>query len=456
MTNDPPPPNTPPQPAWRQWLKDAESPNPTTSQTALRRLARVLYPVAVDLAEGDLMLRASGLVYTTLLSLVPLIAVSFSVLKGFGVHNQLEPLLHGLLLPLGEQGQEITRRLIGFVDNMRVGALGSLGLAMLFYTVVSLVQKMEEAFNRIWNVRRNRPLFQRFSNYLSVIIVGPVLIFAAIGMSHSLLGSPLARWLLGLEPVGGIRLDPGPLLPFLLISGALSFFYLLVPNTRVQPKSALVGGLTAGLLWEGLGWLFAAFISGSTSYTAVYSAFASLIVFMIWLHLVWLILLIGAAIAYHHQNPQLFPGQRRGLAPSVRQLERLGFLAMLLVGRNHYQKGPPWSLEAMARQVRAPMEMLEKATDALEADGLLVRTRDEPPRFLPGVPLDETTAAAVLAALRRAGEQPGLNPGPDPADPALERLLAGIDATLAREMEKTTLKTLALDGATAPPEPVNT
>lgn len=122
------------------------------------RFFRVVYVVLRDLLEGQLTLRAMSLVYTTLLSMVPVLAISFSVLKGFGVHNQVEPLMLKFLEPLGEKGVEITAQILGFVENMRVGVLGAVGLGLLIYTVISLMQKIERAFNFIWHVKRLRPL----------------------------------------------------------------------------------------------------------------------------------------------------------------------------------------------------------------------------------------------------------------------------------------------------------
>ena len=137
-------------PRWRAWVT---------------RALRIVHAVANDVTEGQLGLRAMSLVYTTLLSLVPLLAVSFSVLKGFGVHNQMEPVLASFLAPLGERGVEITSNVIGFVENMQVGVLGAMGLGLLLYTVISLVQKIESAFNYAWHTAQTRTLGQRFANY---------------------------------------------------------------------------------------------------------------------------------------------------------------------------------------------------------------------------------------------------------------------------------------------------
>ena len=142
----------------------------------LVKTLRLLAVSSRDFSEGLINLRAMSLVYTTLLSLVPLLAVSFSVLKGFGVHNQIEPLLLNFLAPLGPKGGEIAASIIGFVENLNVKVLGAVGLAVLLYTVFSLIQKIEDAFNDIWRVRRQRSLARKISDYMSVLLIGPVLI----------------------------------------------------------------------------------------------------------------------------------------------------------------------------------------------------------------------------------------------------------------------------------------
>src|SRR5690554_4428770 len=143
-----------------------------------------------------------SLVYTTLLSIVPLLALSFSVLKAMGVHQRMEPLLYQFFEPMGPQGMEVAERILGFVDNMRVGVLGSVGLALLVYTVISLVQKIERSFNTIWRVPEMRSMAQRFSNYLSVIMVGPLLMVSAIGVTAAIFSSEIAQTLIAIEPFG--------------------------------------------------------------------------------------------------------------------------------------------------------------------------------------------------------------------------------------------------------------
>jgi membrane protein len=410
----------------------------------LTRVLRVFYVVIRDLLEGQLTLRAMSLVYTTLLAMVPLLAVSFSVLKGFGVHNQIEPLLLNFLKPMGERGVEMTSRIIGFVDSVKAGVLGSVGLALLLYTVISLIQKIEQACNDTWHVNRSRPLSQKFSDYLSVILIGPVLVFTALGITASVMSTAVVQKMVAIKVFGSLMELATTLVPYLLMVAAFTFVYIFVPNTRVRFRSALTGGLVAGVLWEASGWAFASFVVTSAKYTAIYSGFAILIMFMIWLYLSWLIVLVGASVAYYHQHPESVTVHRRKLRLSNRMQEKLALLVMFLVGNNYYENLPALTLEEFAQSLNVPMEALEPVMEALEGYGLLTQTADEPPTYLPGRPLDTTGLKDVLDAVRGANEMVDLKPQSESAELAIDQLVEHLDQAMARALHNSTLKDLAL------------
>jgi membrane protein len=369
----------------------------------LSRFLRIMSMVARDIRSGMLTLRAMSLVYTTLLSMVPLLAVSFSVLKGFGVHNQLEPALINFLAPLGEKAADITHNIVGFVENMKIGVLGALGLGMLMYTVVSLIQKIESAFNFTWRIRSTRNLAQRFSNYLSVVMVGPVLIFSAVGITASLRSNTIVSRIEALPYMGDVIQLVGSFVPYLLIIAAFTFVYLLVPNTRVKPKSALYGAVVAGVLWRWSGMLFAGFAGGSTSYTAIYSGFAILLLFMIWLYLGWMILLIGASIAYYHQHPedQRLAGDTPHLSAVMR--ENLCLQLMQIIADEHYHsRGFETSLSSMSARLRVPHSMTARMLNTLEQCGLIVAAEGREARFLPARAIDQISLLEIIQCARLA------------------------------------------------------
>jgi len=368
------------------------------------KFLRLLYVAVREFTEGHITLRAMGLVYTTLLSIVPLLAVSFSVLKGLGVHNQIEPLLLNFLSPLGPKGEEISAKVIGFVGNIKVGVLGTLGLSMLFYTVISLIQKIESALNAIWKIKKSRSFARRFSDYTSIILIGPVLIFSAMGLTASVMNTRVLQGIISVELFGAAIYLAGKIIPYLLVCAAFTFIYSFVPNIKVKFRSALAGGLFAGILWETTGWAFASFVVSSTKYTAVYSGFAILIMFLIWLYLSWLILLVGAEVSFYHQYPQFLTVKKETLLLSNRLKERLAILVMFLIGDNFYHDRKPWNLDSLLNQLNFPLEPVQDVLTALEDHGFLLQTGDDPPAFLPAKDLENIKLRELLSSVRIAEE----------------------------------------------------
>ncbi|UCE78539.1 MAG: YihY/virulence factor BrkB family protein [Nitrospiraceae bacterium] len=370
----------------------------------LIRSFRFVHVMFNELTDEQLTLRAMSLVYTTLLSMVPLLAVSFSVLKAFGVHTRMEIFLYHMLEPFGPKGIDLSMRIISFVENVRVGVLGSIGLSLLFYTVISLIKKIESSLNYIWKIKRPRSFARRFSDYMSVILLGPVLIFSALGISASVMSSVVVEKLISIEPFGTVVYASSKIMPYILVCAAFTFIYIFVPNIKVRLRSALVGGICAGVLWKTLGWAFASFIVTSTKYTAIYAGFAILIMFMLWLYISWLILLIGGQIAYYHQYPRFFTAVKEDFLLSNRLKERLALLVMYLIGYNHYHTKSPWTLSAIIERVRLPVNPVQKVISQLERNNLIMETGDDPPALLPARDIEQIRIRDVLEGIRTAEE----------------------------------------------------
>ncbi len=398
-------------------------------------LLRYPYALGRDLLTGELNLRAMGLVYTTLLSLVPLAAFAFAVLKGLGVHRDLEPLIYEFLRPIGERASELTVQMMSFVENVRGGVLGSVGLAFLLYTVVATIQKLEGAFNFAWHVERPRSLMRRVSEYMSLMVIGPVFLVIVFGLFGAVASHESMRWLTQQEPFGTIVRGLGMLGPYLFVTGVFTFLYVFVPNTRVRLRPALAGGLAAGVLWAASGAVFAKIVAASTQMVAIYAGFAIFLAALIWIYLSWLILLIGAQLSFYVQNPRYL---RAGQAPvrltsSLR--ERLAFTIMLLIARRFLAGEAPWRQRALAEDLEIPGSALASVMDSLEKAGLVTLTEEED--VLPARDLDGIALADILNAVRderqyetwllwRARTEPAADAVADTVESAIRERVAGL------------------------------
>ena len=423
---------------------DPEISEVTRFKRLIHSLLKIGFMVIRDFIENLVNLEAMALAFKTLLSLAPLLAVIFSILKGFGVHNRMEPALAEALAPLGEKGKEVTAYLIGFVDKMSAGALGSIGLVTLFITVLSLMGTIEQAFNRIWHVKSPRKLTRRFSDYLSVILVGPVLVVAALTITATLQSNAFVQKMISLEPFGTVILTFLKFVPYFTLWGAFTFLYFLVPNTRVKLTSALVGGLVAAVLWQTVGWGFTVFVASSTRYYAIYSSFALLLLFLLWLHVGWVIVLLGAQVAYAHQHFRFYEGERELLVNSPAGREKLALHMMFLIGRNFFHGLDPLNVTALANQLYLPAGLVRDFMETFRQSRLVLPVADDETFVLARDP-ERISIKEILDCVRNSGVKKPLVRNDD--EVAIEQLLQKVDDSVARTLEGKSLQTLIVENS---------
>ena len=415
--------------------------------TRLKRLLhfalKIVVMVGRDFIQNLVKLQAMALAFKTLLSLAPLLAVIFSLLKAFGVHNRMEPALAEALAPLGDKGAEITVHLIGFVNKMSAGALGSVGLVTLFITVLSLMGTIEEAFNHIWRVKSPRKLARRFSDYLSAILVGPILVFAAVTITATLQNNAIVQSLLSLQALGAVILFLLRLVPYITLWGAFTFVYMFIPNTHVRLRSAVVGGLVAAVLWQKVGWGFAVFVASSTRYYVIYSSFAILLLFLLWLHIGWLIVLLGAQVAYAHQHIHFYLGDRELLAQTPAGREKLALHLMLLIGKNFYHGRDPLNVAGIAAQLRLPAGIVKEFMVMLADLKLVLPLAEEDTYVLARAP--ETIAVKeILDGVRNSGRSARAQRHGSKEESVIDDILRDIDKAAAKGVEGKNLQALLL------------
>ncbi len=388
-----------------QYVWDVSAQRAPAWRAAMIEPARLIWALTRDLASGQISLRAMSLVYTTLLSLVPLLAVSFSVLKAFGVHNQIEATLRNFFAPLGSEGEVVAVRIVEFIGNVNVGVLGAAGLAFLVYTVVSLMQKIEEALNFIWHVPNARSMGERFSRYLSVLLIGPLLVFSALGITASVMNNEVVARLLASPYLSWVAIVAARVAPYFMVAAAFSFVYLFIPNTRVRIGPAVIAGVVGGVLWQTAGWAFAAFVAESSNYEKIYASFAVLLLFMIWLYVCWFILLFGANVGFYVQHPEYLLAKRGGPKLSNRMREAIALGIMGTIAARHRNGAPIPTITDLSNTLATPIPAVSDVIGALERAGIVAATRGNPPGYLPGRDLGQLSINTVLESVRAAGEE---------------------------------------------------
>ncbi len=318
--------------------------------------------------------------------------------------------------------------------------LGFVGFLLLFYTVISLLQKVERSLNYIWHVPKERSIPQKVRDYLATVVLAPVLIIGGMGVLATLMNSDVLRFLATIGPLGYMLEQAGRLTSIAVIVGTFAFIYSFMPNTKVRFWPSLIGGLVAGVLWIAAGWGFTSFIVGSTKYTVIYSAFATLILFMIWLYLMWLIVLTGSAVSFYAQNPHYINIRRENVSFAIALTEKAALIAVYFIVRGWYEGDGPWTTDRLANETNVPTPVLVNVLGALEKAGLIRATGDVGQSFVPARPPEMTPVKAVLDAVRNdeGTGHPGIDSLRSPQP--IETIFKRIDDAVQAELGSMTIK----------------
>jgi membrane protein len=395
------------EPRWKRWVNFFTedvwrfdfSELTRVRKSALQAL-QVLLLVSERFFKDRLMLRAGALTYTTMLSIVPLLAFMFAVLKGLGVQRRLEPIV---LERVAVGSQEIVTRLMNYIDKVKVGSLGAVGLVLLVVSIILVIDNVENAFNDIWSITARRTYLRKFSDYLALMTVAPLFLLLAISVTASLKSLTLVTWLKfqpGLGPlvVLGLRL-----VPYAAIWFVLTFLYMFLPNTRVKLAPAFLAGALTGTVWQLTQWFYVTFQVGVSRYNAIYGTLAQLPVMLVWIYISWVIVLFGGELTFALQNVHAYRRERK--CGELHFLARVE-LAWGLLREVHarFASGlAPWTADGLSRVQRVPASQVRQVLEELEALGyvLPVKTKDDP-AYVPALDFSNVPVVDVLENLEHS------------------------------------------------------
>jgi len=406
---------------------------------ATLRVLRYPYAVLRDLSRGQINLRAMSLVYTTLLSIIPLLAFTFAVLKIFGARRDLEPIVFEFFRPLGAAAaQELTTRVLQFAGRVSSGVVGSVGLALLAWTLVGTIKKVEDSFNFLWHVEQPRSFARRVAEYTGLLITAPVILVGFVGLLHAAVATGPVQEVVHLPLLQRLRGAGIALAPFAMVTALFTALYMMIPNTRVHWRAALTGAVVGGALWAATGRLFTAFVVYSTRLTIVYAGFAFVVAALLWTYFGWLILLAGAQLSFYVQNPTYLRLGLQQLRLSSIELEQLSLKLMYLVGRTHVAGGRRWTVNRLATELGLPGVAVAQMASALEQAGVLICT--EADELVPSRDIGRIPVYEILDIARRQASG-HVAPRHVPI-PAVDRLLAQLEDARRHRCGDLTLRDL--------------
>jgi membrane protein len=419
----------------------------------------------------QVLLRASALTFTTLISIVPLIGFLFAMLKPFGLHRTV---LARMLDYLTAQSEEMKRALESmavnveqFLDQTDVTALGFFSFLVIVMAIGSLLKASEESFNAIWHVHRSRPFFVRLRDYTFIVIITPMLFFAGFALqrgfsdagltpllivreafeglltSYDRLYASSSYWLSSLDTLATFGFSTLHLLPLVVLWMLFTLVYMYAPYTRVPVVAGLAGGLVGATLWFVAYSFYIQFQVGMVRYNRIYGAFASLPFSLLWIYFSWVIVLMGAQVSYVINNLDSYRQLRRLDNPSPACRERLAVRLMTIIARC-FREGKPISQEALAHMNQVPEPLVDDVLMQMERANLLLRVQANPDSdilYLPSRPNDRITIEEIINAVRNDGDRLIL-----PHDASFDRVDASLDArdrALKAHLEGVTLDAFA-------------
>ena len=388
------------------WRIEASSLPPRKSY--LLRQARVVVLAVRGFHRNRCMLRASALTLYSLLSVVPVVAMAFGIAKGFGFEAKMQTMLLGWF-----PGQEqVVGQVVDFAHSLLETANGGLvagiGAALLFFTVVKMFSNIEKSFNDIWGVPKGRTWFRKFTDYLSLMVVLPVLIVMA-STATAIVASrveAVVNFIKVLGPVGSVVMVALGVLPYLLIWIVFFMLYIYMPNTKVNVRSALLAAAVAGTTYQIIQWAYIASQIGVTRYSAIYGGFAALPLFIMWVQVSWVVVLLGAEIAFAHQNVATYEFEPDCLEASLATRKMVALAVMHHQVKDFVEGKKPETAEEIAHALGAPFRLVNEMCYELTQVGLLVETKKSDPRlsgFTPGRDIATITVARVMEALDQRG-----------------------------------------------------
>jgi len=421
---------------WRIRLK-----NYSPAQSFLIKQLRIIILAIRGYAEDKCKFRASALTFFSILSIVPVVAMFFGIAKGFGQLEKVEDQIMERFAGQEEVGKYIVQFANSLLENTKGGLVAGIGIAFLFWTIIKVLSNIENSFNDIWGVKKSRHFGRKFSDYLSMMLVCPVLLVISssltVAISSQIKEIPFIQ---AIGPVVAILLW---ILPYCTLWIVFSFVFIFMPNTKVRFSSGVLAGVIAGTTLQLVQWGFFGFIITLTSYNKVYGSFASLPLFFILFQMSWLVVLFGAELAFAHQNVDTYEFEQDCLSVSYSYKRLLTLLIVQQIVKNFCRAKESLNASGISHTLEIPIRLVRQILFELVEAGVVseVKTQEKGDvlYYHPARNVEALSVKFVIDALEGKGNTviPVIK---SPELKTLSTCLARIDESIRNSSENMLLK----------------
>lgn len=410
-----------------------------SSLSRMRRLGvnaiRVVHLVYRGFMDNDCPLHASALTYSSLLAIVPMLALALALLRGLGAGERVEQKILESVAAMPDQFQAMVNQMLGYVRNTNFATLGGVGLALLIWIVIDVLGRVEMSFNRVWGVAVPRTLLRKISDYLSILMVVPLLMIAATTVNATLASpgivSLIQHWLGSAHMLYARALS---LTPFMVTWAAFVFLYKYLPNTHVNLAPAVISGCVGSSLWIGWQWIYITFQVGVNNYNAIYATLAAFPIFIFWLYISWEIVLLGAEIGFALQNYSTYKLEQRAHGASTQSRIMLALSIMSHAAQSMMINVPHFRVSAYSRKHGVPVRLINEVVEQLATARLLAEvSAGDGSYVLLKVP-DSIRVKDVIDVMIQSGATPR-SLGLDHLNPAIRQVLGREESGVAEALK---------------------
>lgn len=377
-------------------------------KTFIFKQLRIILLAARGFSNDKVSLQASALTFYSLLSIIPIAAIVFAIAKGFGLDKNLEQ----LIIDKFESEQEVLNWLLqnatNAIEKTRGGYIAGIGVIILFWSAMSLLNRIESSFNHIWQIRSSRPWYRKFTDYLTIMLIAPVFIilsssitlFISTELTDYMTKAPILDFF---KPVISFLFR---FAPYFLNWITLTILFIIMPNAKVKFVPALISGIVAGTILHGIQWLYIDLQFGIAKLSAIYGSFAAVPLFIIWLQSSWIVVLLGAEISFANQNISRYELESEALNISNYQKRALVLMIMHMIIRNFSMGEKPISAEYIAVNLKIPVRLSRDILQDLSSANLvsIIHENEEIERlYQPALDVNKLTVSYVFSRLDKKG-----------------------------------------------------